>query len=243
MNWLFQSKPKFENLPNNLDKNVLSFLGKLSKDHTIIFEVWDEDFAEVVNLSHVNTITYNPKTVDSAIIAHELLHIWLLQFKYTSSKRIFILAREIPKLSSVYSKELCDHIGNCMDHIKMFPQFLKMGFKPKDFIDKKGGLMSNLDEIKALKEYFNSPTLAIAVDIYIGNMVSILADHISNDYSEHLKTLKEIDESLFDITLNFWNRWEEYDINSFDKNFETASMMLYYVEEMSEWCNCRLMNV
>ena len=58
---------------------------------------------------------------------HELLHIYL------RSKGVFIGARLKRKLQSsktlsiIYSEPLLEHLGNCLDHIKMLPIYLELG--------------------------------------------------------------------------------------------------------------------
>lgn len=72
----------------------------------------------------------------------------------------------------------------------MYPEFIEMGYSPEKF------LLNGLDEkcslydIKSLNLSFLKTYKAKSIEMYIGFLISIYADHIDNNYNEHLRLLK-----------------------------------------------------
>ena len=64
--------------------------------------------------------------------------------------------------------------------------------------------------IKSINLKFLGTYNSNSINRYIGNLISIYADHVDNDYTEHLKLLREKDDSLFSIITDFWNSESDY---------------------------------
>lgn len=219
---------------NSLNRNLLS---ELEKNYEIEFQQKDIDYCEVFSQNNKSIIYYNPKNVDDESIAHELLHIWLNTFNYISGNGIYLQCLENPKLEKIFVKFLCDHIGNCIDHIKMYPQYLSMGYSSEKFIVNALGEKSNLNDMIDLKlKVGENQYSSKAIELFIGNLISIYADHIENDYTKHLIILKNKDEDLFDIVTKFWNSWKNFDITKIDVIFNSdTELMFNFVEDMENW--------
>ncbi len=64
------------------------------------------------------TIIFVPfDNVDPASFTHELLHIYLRTKKVFIGGGLTVSIKESEKLSRIFSDNLIDHIGNCLDHI------------------------------------------------------------------------------------------------------------------------------
>ena len=204
-------------IPSSLDKKTIELLNNLQTDFEIIFKIKDIDYCEVTQKSNIATIYYNPNTVNTESIAHELLHIWLKQFNYSIGNRIFNCTKNDKKLSKFLNKFLCDNIGNFCDHPKMYPKYLEMGYSPKEFLENGLEYKSSISEIKKIKLKFLGFYNSQSINIFIGCLFSILADHIKeNDYREHHKHLMEKDSKLYAIVCDFWKKWEILDIENID---------------------------
>lgn len=156
---------------NDINKNLLS---ELQKVYEVEFQPKNIEYCEVFTRNNKSIISYNPENVNNESIAHELLHIWLNTFNYISGNGIYIPCLENQKLSKIFVKFLCDHIGNCIDHYKMYPEYLKMGYSPEKFLINGCDEKSDLVDLKNLSlKYRTSKYSSKAIEIYIGSLISI----------------------------------------------------------------------
>lgn len=65
---------------------------------------------------------------------HELLHIYLYLNGIYIDSNLMLHISEGKLLPEVFTRELLEHIGNCLNHIKMFPIYLQMGFPREKFL-------------------------------------------------------------------------------------------------------------
>jgi hypothetical protein len=226
-------------IPKNIDEKTLELLNDLQTDFDISFEIKDIDYCEVFQKSNTATIYYNPKIVNSESIAHELLHIWLNRFNYSIGNHIFLSTQSNKKLSKFLNKFLCDYIGNCCDHYKMYPKYLEMGYSPKEFLKNGLELKTSITDIKKIKLKFLGFYNSQSVNLFIGCLFSILADHIKeNDYYEHHKYFIEKDSKLYSIVVDFWNKWEVFDIENIDPIYNSdLELSDNFIDGLTDWTN------
>ncbi len=226
-------------IPKDIDKKTLELLNDLKTDFDISFEVRDIDYCEVFQKSKTATIYYNPKIVNSESIAHELLHIWLNRFNYSIGNHIFLCTQSDRKLSKFLNKFLCDYIGNCCDHYKMYPKYLEMGYSPKDFIKDGLELKTSVTDIKKIRLKFIGIYNSQSINLFIGCLFSILADHIkANDYAEHHKYLMDKDLALYNIVCDFWKKWEAFDIENIDPIYNSdLELTDNFIDGLTDWAN------
>lgn len=223
-------------VPNVLDKATSSLLLDLQKDFDISFEHKNIDYCEVFQKSGKATIYYNPKIVDSASIAHELLHIWLTRFNYSIGNHIYLSLQSDKKLNKIFNKFLCDYITNCCDHFKMYPKFIGLGYKPGDFLTNSLESKATFKDIKRIKLKFLGSYNSKAINYYIGSLFSIFADHVDNDYSKQIECLKKLDSDLFSIVFEFWNKWKIFDIENIDAIYNSdLDLTNSFIDNMTEW--------
>jgi hypothetical protein len=224
-------------IPENIDKKTIELLNDLQTDFEILFEMKNIDYCEVFQNNNTAIIYYNPKYVNTESIAHELLHVWLKRFNYSIGNHIFLCTRDNEKLSKVLNKFLCDYISNCCDHVKMYPKYLEMGYSPKAFLENGLELKATILEIKEMKLKFLENHDPQAINLFIGYLFSILADHIKeNDYTLHHKYLKEIDYKLYNIICDFWRKWELFDIENIDPIFNSdLDLSDSFIKELVDW--------
>jgi hypothetical protein len=223
-------------IPSLLDKATISLFEDLQKDFDISFEQKNIDFCEVFQKSKKATIYYNPKIVDSASIAHELLHIWLTRFNYSIGNHIYLSLQSDKKLKRVFNKFLCDYITNCCDHFKMYPKFINLGYQPADFLKNSLDEKASQKDIKRLKLKFWGSYNSKTINFYIGSLFSILADHVENDYTQHHSYLRQLDFELYSIVSEFWHKWEIFDIENIDAIYNSdLDLTNSFIDNMTEW--------
>jgi len=228
-------KKNDRNIEEQLDPILVDLLAEVRKIYNVGFAEHRENDASIYTINKDATIYYNPRLFSNDSIAHELLHVWLKTLDYFTSNHIYLAAKENPKLSLIFSKRLCDHIGNCQDHIKMYPKYLEMGYAPESFIRDSTKEQCSFSSINSLHLGNGYVLNGEQTDFYIGSLISIYAHHIPMDYSAHLSKLRSIDTELFDIVTAFWKEWEKFDITKIDflnNGFDEYEKLL---ADMEEW--------
>ncbi len=187
------------NIEQKLDIENTLLLADLRKDFQIEFEPKDINYCEVFSKNGHSTIYYNPEIFDNESIAHELLHIKLEKYTYVIGNHIYLSCQNHKKLGKIFSKFLCDYIENCFDHFKMYPNYIDMGYSPEGFLINGLDEKCSLQDILLLNLNFLGRYKSKSINRYIGYLISIYADHVNNDYKEHLKRLKDKEPELFVI--------------------------------------------
>ena len=219
-----------------LDKNTLALLADLRNIHEIDFQQKSISYCETFSQNGKSTIFYNPLIIDNESIAHELLHIWLDKYKCIISNHIFLSCESHKKLSKIFRKFLCDYIGNCMDHYKIYPKYVEMGYGPEKFVMDGLAEKCSMNDIKKLHLKFLGKYKPKSIDKFIGYLISIYADHIYHDYSKHLNLLNSKEPELFRIVTVFWNKWTIFDIENIDPIYNSdIELAESFIGEMEQW--------
>lgn len=225
--------------PQVLDNNTTELLIELQRDYNISFVTKNIDYSELFQKGNNVTIYYNPKIINTESITHELLHIWLTKFNYSIGNYLFLCTEDDKKLNKFLTKFLCDYIGNCCDHLKMYPKYLEMGYSPKEFLKNGLELKTSLKDIKKLRLKFIGIYNGNNINLFIGYLISILADHIKeNDYTEHHKYLMAMNSVLYQVIVDFWSKWEVFDIENIDAIYNSdLELMDNFIDELKAWAN------
>ncbi|MCK0134918.1 hypothetical protein [Arenibacter sp. S6351L] len=211
----------------------------LNNTHSISIELNDyPNYASDSENSNSRIIV--PKyDIDINAFTHELLHILIRQKELYlgSSFRHLIIGSEL--LSQLLSDQLLEHFSNCMDHIKMLPIFLELGFDKKKFIKDYDVNKCTKSEIQQLRQNFKirGKYYGEAVDFYIAKYIAIKADpkqHIN--YTKSLNELKNLDSNLFSILEKAVEDWKTMPFekeNIWDDDYNSISFELY--QSLSNW--------
>ncbi|MEO7215537.1 hypothetical protein [Mucilaginibacter sp.] len=170
---------------------------------------------------------------------HELLHVYL---RY---KKVFIGAAFTNTIGSstilknLLNDRLTEHVGNCLDHIKMFDHYEQLGFQPEKFILDYDLHKCSADELTDLKKYYkqNGSYNRDAVNLFIGKFFGMCADfNDAFDYEPCFETLDKLDQQLFTVLDQFISDWEDLDIESEDilKSSYYPLLNTFY-EGMKRW--------
>ena len=212
---------------------------QIQESHNIEFE--DSANEEYSCYSQGNNIIFyiNKNDLRKDSFTHEMLHVYMRmkEFYFGSSLTNQLASNSL--LSSLISEELVEHIGNCLDHIKMLPIYLEMGFEREHFLLDYHLYKCTNEEISQFKKFYkigNKINLN-AVDPYIGRIVSILADpNDTFDYSSDLEKLKNIDPLLFQIVERLTNHTKELKVENrafLDDDYLTV--IGNFIENLKRW--------
>ena len=223
-------------IPLNIDSKTLYLLEDLRKDFTISFEVKNINYCEVFIKNKTAIVYYNPKIIDTEAITHELLHIWFNRFNCNLGNCIFLSTRSNVKLSGILTKFLCDHIANCCEHYKMYPKYIEMGYQPSKFMMNSLAPKASLQDLKEINLSFLWRYNSSAINMFIGCLISILADHVHNDYTKHHLILERKNRRLYKIITDFWQRWLDFDVNNIESTFNWRSELTDdLINELGIW--------
>lgn len=158
---------------------------------------------------------------DSASFAHELLHIKFCingMFAGCCLKRMI---QEHPILKDVITQDTIELITNCMEHVKMLPQFLAMGYSNAEFIADYNSCKMNLMDFSVLCNRYMEDKIP-AMDRFLGTYCAMRADNNpEHDYNTCFGLMKQLDSPLFEIVERFWNNWLRYDAEKHREAWES----------------------
>lgn len=178
---------------------------------------------------------------------HELLHIFLRTKKVFLGSSIISYLESKPKLNRIVSDDFREQVPNMLDHVKMLPLFLELGYDRKEFIqdyDTDKFTWLDLGYILAIfrKSWFwKKRYTATGVDQYIGRYFAArTCPDPSGDYTSQLNRLKKLDAELFEILETFFTAWENYDYDnpdSYERSYHRFS--LPFVDSLDAWAGKR----
>lgn len=192
--------------------------------------------------SNKTIISVPSDNLDTASFTHELLHIYLRTKNVFIGGDLTLSIKGSEKLSNIFSDALIDHIGNSLDHIKMLPEFLKLGYRESEFVSDYSTNKLTVEEVRKIKNNFKTKLLfktiynASAIDLFIGKYFAVSACTNSTfDYPKQLVELKKIDEELFEILETFVIEWKKYDYASTDDLNSYHTILFNFIEKLEKW--------
>lgn len=212
---------------------------QIQESHTIEFEdSLNEEYS--CYSQSTNIIFYiNKNNLCKDSFTHEMLHVYMRMKEFYFGSSITNLFAGSRVLNSIISPALIEHIGNCLDHVKMLPIYLEMDFDREKFILDYNSYKCTDEEINQFQKIYKKGNKINngAVDPYIGRIVSILADPNDKfDYSTHIEKLKKIDPLLFRIVERLINHTKELkleNIQLLDDKYLTVTGNFY--ENLKKW--------
>lgn len=182
------------------------------------------------------TIYVDENRLKPADFTHELLHIKLksngLNVGNDLNKRI----EENENIHNLFSKDLKDHIGNCLGHIKMLPEFIELGFKNSQFISDYNSKKMSSSQMREIKSRYRESGIydREAVDTFIGLFFAMKADNNRmNRYGDFYISLAKLDNKLFKALSDFWEDWSSFDYNDPNDNFD--DILQYFIQDLNSW--------
>lgn len=162
-----------------------------------------------------SVIHVNIDNICPASFAHELLHIQLKVKKVFIGSGLTNYLKGIPRLNRMFPDALLDHIGNCLEHVKILPDYLRLGYDVKDFISDYSENKLTDAELMELKVYYKSNrTYHIkAISQFIGKYFAAKAcPNDTHDYANRLEELRKVDRKLYSVLDNLMNAWLKLNI-------------------------------
>ena len=180
---------------------------------------------------------------DAASFTHELLHLYLPYHKTFIGGAIEGMLKETFPLNIIFDNELYDHISNSLEHIKMLPLYLKMGYPIESFIlDYYDVKLTDSEVDNLCKEYKRGILFPkynrLAINSFIGKYFAVKADiNANNQYDKQMSALNTLDHTMFSALDRFWNSWDEYDIEKKREVWENDyhEMVNVLLDDLTNW--------
>jgi hypothetical protein len=157
-----------------------------------------------------------------ASFTHELLHLYLSSMKILIGDDLIEIIFKNNNLYRVFSRDLRNHVSNCLEHIKMLPLYSDLGYANEKFISDYSINKMTPEEMANLEFRFSNILLLDrgSVDLYIGKFFAMKAcNNTSIDYENCYLTMKNIELKLFNILDEFWLSWIKYDVTKTKNNY------------------------
>lgn len=174
------------------------------------YGVFQRDHKAVVYIPKDN---YSPDS-----FAHELLHVLMTTYGVNIGASIKSQKNESRQLSMVISDALADHISNVLEHRKMYPRYIALGYDKMRFLsDASSPVLTNEEtaQIRILFKtgrFFNQRIKPVAVDYFMGKYLAAKGACIDAfDYSSQLSKMQVIQPELCLIMDSLLSRWDLYD--------------------------------
>lgn len=192
-----------------------------------------------------NCIIYVPRmsAPDSASFTHELLHIYLPYHKTYIGGTVEGMLKETYPLNIIFDKKLYDHISNSLEHIKMLPIYLNMGYPIETFLLDYNNNKLTDEEVDCLCQHYKKGLFRTkynrkAINLFIGKFFAVKADiNNNNQYDRQMSALKTLDNTLYSALEKFWNSWIEYDVEKQREVWEDDyhEMVNVLVDDLTDW--------
>lgn len=235
----FFVKKQHDFLTNLLNGRNEFLWHEIKKNYNIKFEKSSNKENAVFQQSKNVTFYVDESNLCPDSFTHEMLHVYLSLngIHINGALRLRLLGDDF--FSLILSPNLIEHIGNCLEHVKMLPIYLEMGFDRTKFILDYDVYKCDNDELRNFELYYSSNNIinTTVVDPYIGRIVSILADpNMTFDYSEQLMRLQKIDSKLFQVITSLFKNWNDLKIKDRTLlDIDYTDVVNLFIDELNEW--------
>jgi len=233
----FRNKNKIAGL---IDKTNAELYYSLIKTQNIHINFGKFECYGVYSVRDKHIIDVQSDNICFASFSHELLHIYLRSKGVHAGGRLSLMTLSDEKLHTIFNEDLVDHVSNCLDHFKMLPLYLKLGYSIDSFIADFHISKSNAVELNNIQEYFTTNFanqkvfLAQAIEKYIATFIAMKAcPNPSFNYQSTYLKLRRIDYNLYDILDKFIESWNNYDYTQSNQNY--GVVISQYIENFKSW--------
>jgi hypothetical protein len=239
MNWiqrLFKQddlKPDLRKLINSQNKHIWY---QCKKKFKIDVRYNIEDEYSVHILPNKATIRVQIGNYCPASFTHELLHLYL---RYKGLNLSHWISKNFSSINHTYPRALIDHITNCLDHAKMLPIYLDLGFEKRLFLKDYFELKCSDTEIRLISVYINSPlNWHFATEHFIKSFFAMKAcpnEDLTLEHNQYLYQLKSLEGTLYNILDSFWNKWLLLNIDQNNNEERCLALSMNFIEDIKSW--------
>ena len=225
-----------EDLLDSKNKGLYEFV---SQSLDLSLKETDEPYYGIYTKGSVAELHIPHGEASPSSFAHELLHAEIKIKGVHFSTKLSVSERSL--LVPIFSEDLSDHITNVLEHRKMYPKFISMGYKEDEFLadahvpilnlQKSYSLVANLKD--GAGRYYPK-----GIDWFIGKYLAVICSCFSFfNYEKELQYLKTSEPALTSILDALVARWDAYDIEKEgDPLADSCSLISSdFLNEIEEW--------
>lgn len=203
----FNKQPKL-NIEKQIDDKNKHLWDEISTCYEIEVINWKRgEYAAEVQDKKV-TLFVSDTNINPALFAHELLHLKLKKENVLFAVFIYYSCENHISLMNVFNLQNAALMGNLLDHVFMFKEFMGMGYTEENFAFDYGTDKFTNDEKKMLSDGFSQNILTSSViGYYITKYVALRAlKETGKDYAYAHNVLKIIDSQLYQLSKTMMDR-------------------------------------
>ena len=177
------------------------------------------------------TIFYDTSNICEDSFTHELLHLNLKYHEFYLGSAIKLNILSDTFFIELFPTDLLDHLGNVLDHVKMFEQYKSLGYDEERFIQDFNTKKINDNNLNILIEnyWINNKINSKVVHYYIGILSAMLGDtNEKHNYNNEYIKLQDLDSDLYDAIANLFVETINHDYQKADYmyNYQDIAMNL-----------------
>lgn len=200
-----------DNFREKLCVRNIELLTEIEKKMPVIFEAWDKThWGAKIRNSDKAGIVYYPTVFSDAKIAHELLHLKISSMMGNNAILLLEASFCFPHLNRIFNHQVGEHFLNSYEHMKIFQEYLDMGFDGSNFFENDGrdeGI--NTPFFDAIRNGGLSPKGEYEIALlgqYICTTIAHMSYPFDNSKKKGLKILERTEKPLFKIIKNYWDK-------------------------------------
>ncbi len=221
-----------------IDERNVELWNQLNEDYNIEVEPSFNNEYSCFTQNDKAVIYVDFQNISKDSFTHELLHIYLKHKEFYLGSSLKLTLQQSNILRKYLSENLLEHIGNCLDHLKMFKIYNDLGFDKNLFLLDFEENKCNTLELANLKANFKIKRNVnpLAIDFYIGKLIAMLCDpNEKHNYNIQLSEFKKLDVELFKIVEKLVNETKEFDIESNDLLNSYRDISTAFYSRLVKW--------
>jgi hypothetical protein len=223
------------NLHNFIDKRNRRLFDTLLNHFSMSIDLHD-GYHFYSKLSGKELTIYTPrKEATIELFTHEMLHAYLVANGISLCSFLKERLRLEPLLHWTVNENLIDQIGQALEHAKMLPLYIAMGFERNLFEEKYYMTCCSPVTLQLVQSGFNKRVPATAsIDLFINKFFAMkCALNPQFDYAGSLQLLQDADYELYSILEQFYNTWITADSKNLSEQFKKFTA--HFVHELGLW--------
>lgn len=182
------------------------------------------------------TIMVDMKNLNPHSFTHELLHLYMKTRKVNIASDLKTTVNKEDFINDIFSDSLLEHMGNCLEHVKMLPLYLARGLQNQLFVRDFHKKVMDKKELRELKKSFYRDGIYSrdAIDKFMGKFFSMKASNNPKfNYDYFFLGLKNIDSQLYDCLLKFWEEWQHFEVGDAPEKYQ--AMLDRFMGNLKTW--------
>lgn len=182
------------------------------------------------------TIMVDMENLNPHSFTHELLHLYMKTREVNIANDLKATIKKENFLKDIFSDSLLEHMGNCLEHVKMLPLYLARGLRNELFVkDFHNKVMEKKELLELGKSYCKNGIYSRdAIDKFIGKFFSMKSSNNPKyNYDYYFLGLKHIDPQLYASLLKFWEEWQHFEVGDAPEKYQ--AMLDQFIRDLRTW--------